>query len=421
MSEIEENLFMEFWNKLNFATDLGIKQSSNSNFDEDFRQVIQKNNAIFATFKTHRMSSDMSKLLLDLNGDLKPFERWVKDVRPIADHQVYNWFKTEYVTAVNRARHAANWKEFQRTSEALPNLKWRPSTAASPREVHAMFYGLVLPINHPFWHQHSPGDMWNCQCGLLATDEERTPEDKIPTAGYARAKGLDNNPADDGKLISDSHPYFPSKCSTCKLNKSAKALGITNKLIYNAKSEKDCYTCPLVLKVVDSLIDNKIASRKQYYEQLLEDENYHNVQFDTETGGLMATHKNHNFDKKDGVFEVNAQLAGYNAGNSVVLEKEDHTQQNVKNTEGLWNGYLFEVAGATTATDNNIRNALKHCASKKKTEIAVLYFKKDMFNKEVFKEGLKKYYGLKKNKGGQYVEFKQIICVQEDRIIYMIK
>lgn len=35
---------------------------------------------------------------------------------------------------------------------------------------------------------------------------------------------------------------------------------------------------------------------------------------------------------------------------------------------------LFEIAGAETGTSNNIRQALKHCASKPNTEVAVLLF-----------------------------------------------
>lgn len=206
MTDIETRLFFEFWDKFNFATDIGITQSG-VNIDSDFYSALRYNNSVFAAFKTHRMQNDMAALLLDSNGVRKPFKEWLKDARPIADHQVYSWLKTEYSTAINRANQAANWRQYKSNTNALPNLEWRPSTSADPRELHRQFYGLILPIDHPFWLQHKPGDLWNCQCRLSATDAERTPEDKIPIALSKPVAGLDNNPAKDGKLFSDSHPY----------------------------------------------------------------------------------------------------------------------------------------------------------------------------------------------------------------------
>lgn len=207
MTDIESRLFFEFWDKLNTATDIGLAQSD-VNVAEEFRYALRHNNGVFAAFKTHRLQNDMAALLLDSNGVRRPFKEWVKDARPIADHQCYTWLKTEYVTAINRATHAANRKQFMSVSDILPNLEWRPSTAADPREIHRLFYGLILPIEHPFWLEHSPGDDWNCQCRLSATDAERTPEDQIPVSLRKAAEGLDNNPAQDGKLFSGSHPYI---------------------------------------------------------------------------------------------------------------------------------------------------------------------------------------------------------------------
>ena len=53
--------------------------------------------------KCHLMRSND----LGSNGNLKPFEQWKKEVMPIASHQVGNWLRTEYDTAVLRARQAA--------------------------------------------------------------------------------------------------------------------------------------------------------------------------------------------------------------------------------------------------------------------------------------------------------------------------
>lgn len=56
------------------------------------------------------------------------------------------------------------------------------------------------------------------------------------------------------------------------------------------------------------------------------------VEFDAKTGGLMVTHKEHNFDtnamRKE--YEQTVQRVGFKEGHNVILEIEDHTQLRVK-------------------------------------------------------------------------------------------
>ena len=133
---------------------------------------------------------------------------------------------------------------------------------------------------------------------------------------------------------------------------------------------KDCYHCRNILRTIQR---TQIEQRRLLYKKLKEDKNYSDVHFDKKTGGLMAIHKDHNFDPRKGWYEKEVQKAGYDTGHCVILEPEDHTQYKVKNVEGLWNGLQFEIAGAETGTPSNIRNALKHCA-RKLADIAVVYF-----------------------------------------------
>lgn len=129
--EIEPNLFHEICRILDDAAADGVAQSEVKQVD-DFLQQLQTNNEVFAAFKVHRMQRDMARLLLDSNGTLKPFEKWVQEVTPIASHQVRHWLQTEYDTAVLRAHQAADWQQFLRERDVLPNLKWMPSTFPAP-------------------------------------------------------------------------------------------------------------------------------------------------------------------------------------------------------------------------------------------------------------------------------------------------
>lgn len=206
-TDIEINLFDEICNKIDEAAQKGFDESGAVDPDDDFRAAILRNNEVFAAFKVHRMQNDMARLLLDSNGNLKPFEQWQKEVMPIASHQVGHWLRTEYDTAVLRAHQAADWQQFEREKDVLPNLRWMPSTSVNPGKDHMVFWGTVRPIDDPFWSQHRPGDRWNCKCDLSSTDD---PVTEIPdfTTNDNPHPGLDNNPGKDGKLFSDTHPYI---------------------------------------------------------------------------------------------------------------------------------------------------------------------------------------------------------------------
>ena len=237
---IEEHLFREFCRGLDHAVDDGF---AGVNPDDDFISALRHSNEVFSAFKVHRAQRDMAARLVDSNGNLKPFEQWLKDVQPIASHQCSSWFQTEYDTAVIRAHQAADWKQFERERDVLPNLKWMPSTSANPGADHRQFWGTIRPIDDKFWKEHRPGDRWNCKCSLSSTDEPATPlPNDIPISSQPQP-GLSGNPGQDAAVFSDDHPYFPSDCRHCAFYKPGIKARFSH--LFNAKT-KDCYNCPYI-------------------------------------------------------------------------------------------------------------------------------------------------------------------------------
>jgi hypothetical protein len=175
---------------------------------------------------------------------------------------------------------------------------------------------------------------------------------------------------------------------------------------------KHCYSCQ---KVDANLPTEKKDKRKQEYIEYKKNPSYKDVEFDVSSGGLKATHVEHNLDKKKGWYETKVQEVGYKNGHKVILEKENHAVMYKKNTEGTWDDKLFEIAGAETALPSNIRNALKHCATKPDAEIAVIFFPNDNFDIKNFNLGYKKFKGLKGT--SQYRKFKVIYCLCKDRVL----
>ena len=165
--------------------------------------------------------------------------------------------------------------------------------------------------------------------------------------------------------------------------------------------------------------ESRYAANRKEYERLLADENYKDVAFNEENGGLKATHVGHNFDHLKGYYEKTVQEVGYKNGHSVILEKENHNVMFMRNIEGTWDGYRVEMAGAESGTANNIRNALKHCASKPNADIAVIFFPNENFSQENFEKGFAKFKGLKST--SQYRLFKLIYCIGKGQILSIKK
>lgn len=267
-TDIEPNLFNAIAHTLGEAVSVGSGSAAPTLGDDPFTHALRHSTDVFSAFKVHRAQNDMAARLLDSNGNLKPFEQWKNEVLPIADHQCHNWLETEYNTAVLRARQAANWQQFQAEKDILPNLKWLPSTSPNPGADHRPFWNTILPVDHPFWNEHRPGDRWNCKCDLTSTDEPATSVPSGSTAGNAPQPGLKDNPGKSQAVFSDDHPYFPSDCKHCAFyNPTLKARLAT---VITARV-KDCYHCPYIDACIDrtevEMIRNSRDAVRDYFKE----------------------------------------------------------------------------------------------------------------------------------------------------------
>ena len=256
-NSIEPTMWQELTKIMNDATAKGLSKGEFSiDHNRGFLDAVKHANEIFAAFKTHAMGKSMASKLLDDNGNLKPFDKWMKDISSISSHHVGSWLKTEYNTAVLRAHNAADWRSFIENKDIMPNLRWMPTTSPDAEAVHRGYWEkkLTLPVEHPFWNKHHPGDRWNCKCSLESTDDPASPDDILDDLPIEPAqRGLENNPGKDGKIFNDTHPYFPKNCNQCSFYKNR---GFKNKVkTWFNNHEKDCYNC--------SFFNNKEEEQKR--------------------------------------------------------------------------------------------------------------------------------------------------------------
>lgn len=256
-NSIEPTMWQELTKIMNEATAKGLSKGEFSiDHNKGFLDSVKHANEVFAAFKTHAMGKSMASKLIDDKGNLKPFDKWMKDISSISSHHVGSWLKTEYNTAVLRAHNAADWRSFIENKDIMPNLRWMPTTSPDTEAVHRGYWEkkLTLPVEHPFWNKHHPGDRWNCKCSLESTDDPASPDDVIDDLPIEPAqRGLENNPGKDGKMFNDTHPYFPKNCNQCSFYKNR---GFKNKVkTWFSNHEKDCYNC--------SFFNNKEEEQKR--------------------------------------------------------------------------------------------------------------------------------------------------------------
>jgi hypothetical protein len=155
----------------------------------------------------------------------------------------------------------------------------------------------------------------------------------------------------------------------------------------------------------------RLAAHRSEYERLKVDPAYTNVKFDERTGGLLAIHKDHNFDPTIGCFGIPrgdyeriAAEVLYGYGRCVILESEISTI-NVKVSEGLLDGKKFDIKGVEGVGGRNIIAKISQ-ASKQGAETVVLYFHDpNMFDSGKTINAYRGYLNLSKNKQIQAVYY----------------
>ena len=137
--QVQRDAFDETLRLFNGATAEGLSQASWQDYGDLFLEQLRTGNEVFSAFRVHRMQNDMAARLLDEDGQLKPFDRWLEDIRDISSHYNVSWLRTEYDTAVIRAQQAAEWKQFRSEEDVYPNLRWMPTTSPEPDAGHRQY------------------------------------------------------------------------------------------------------------------------------------------------------------------------------------------------------------------------------------------------------------------------------------------
>lgn len=376
---------------------------------DEMMRSLREDVFVFSGFKTYHQLKEASELLRDSQGRVKSFNQFYQDVSAIRKKYNRNWLHAEYNFAVSSAQMASHWAEYQQDEE-MTNLQYRTALDDKVRPEHAALEGVTLPMSDPFWDTAFPPNGWNCRCHVIPVLKEDFPlsnsqraQDAFDDMTQGKASIFRYNPGKEGVIFPPHHPYYGKRGYKHCLNP------------HLATSLGDNEECKIHSKLKQNIDEDttRKEERKKQFEELKADSKYTDVDFNPNNGGLKATHLDHNFDKKKGWYERRIQSIGFKEGHAVVLEAEPGNTFKHKHSEGTWNGNVMEIAGAEIGSSANIRNALKHCASKPNVKVAVVFFPdSNALSVSNIEKGIARYNGLKGT--SQWKLFDEILFISND-------
>ena len=214
-------------------THAGVLDSSfeRTPMSEQMRRRLHRSDWIFSGMKTFHELNEAFPSMLDSNGNRKPFEQFLNDVRSIDNTYNRNYLRAEYNFISASAEMASKWEEFARDGDRY-NLQYRTQKDGKVRPEHAALDGVTLPPSDSFWADFYPPNGWNCRCNVVQVRKSKYPATSHDeamalgdTALQKDSKGMFRfNPGQEQSTVPAYNPYTISRCRNCDIAKGKSTL-----------------------------------------------------------------------------------------------------------------------------------------------------------------------------------------------------
>lgn len=317
---------------------------------DKMRERLTRSNYIFSGIKTFHELNEAFPSLLDENGDRKPFERFLNDVRKIDETYNAGYLHAEYNFVQASAEMAAKWEQYSEDGDRYL-LQYRTAHDDKVRPEHAALDRITLPMSDPFWESYYPPNGWNCRCTVVQVRRgkyEETPHNEAMSRGEEVLNGeklsiFRFNSGKQGKTMPDYNPYTIKRCNDCDVAKGK--LGLVNEIVDNQL----CAACRL---------NHQCWSRKE--------ENAPEVFYDCEVsnGKLRVSSKHGKTEKKENV-RIGTYLAekyGYDI-DLIANPSDRKTADSLNKSLGYEQEYKVNSTPSKGSIDSAIRKASKQADS----------------------------------------------------------
>lgn len=221
------------------------------------KRNLSENIYIFSGAKTYAELKELSGLLLDTGGNIKPFSKFWQDAQSIYPEYNQSYLEAEYIFATQSAQMASKWNEYEKYGDRY-NLQYRTANDDKVRESHWLLHNITLPQSDPFWIEYFPPNGWRCRCGGILVRTGKYPESDSTQAmrlGANATEGKNNifrfNPGKQQVIFPPHHPYTKRLTGTERKTLEKKASEV-----YDIKTTDD---------VVNTI--NQLAKDKDWFER----------------------------------------------------------------------------------------------------------------------------------------------------------
>lgn len=178
------------------------------------KRDLHDNIYVFSGAKTYAELKELSGLLLDGDGNIKPFEKFWQDSSAIHNDYNRNYLEAEYIFATQSAQMASKWNEFEADGDRY-NLQYRTAYDDKVRDSHRLLHDITLPASDQFWEKYFPPNGWRCRCTAVQVRKTKYPESdsgKSVQLGAEATNGKNNifrfNPGKQHVIFPENHPYL---------------------------------------------------------------------------------------------------------------------------------------------------------------------------------------------------------------------
>lgn len=177
--------------------------------DGDMLNHLQKNVWLFGGAKVWNQQQEMSNMITDDEGKVKPFNQFKAEVLEVYERYNATWLAAEYNHAVASSQMAATWVRINEDKDVYPNLRYQTIRDNHVRPEHQALEGVTKPINDSFWNKYYPPNGWGCRCDVIQVggDVKITADEKIKYPADA-PKIFQTNCAKQKIVYPNEHPYF---------------------------------------------------------------------------------------------------------------------------------------------------------------------------------------------------------------------
>ncbi len=175
---------------------------------------------VFSACKTHIELKELSARLVDENGNVSSWNRFLKEAKALGKLYNENYLQAEYIFATSSAEMAAKWVDVSKDGDRY-NLQYRTAGDDRVRDAHTALRNTTLPASDPFWDSYYPPNGWRCRCTAVQVLKDKYPTDnsaekirladkvttQIDSKGRDRGAMFRFNPGKQQVIFPPNHPY----------------------------------------------------------------------------------------------------------------------------------------------------------------------------------------------------------------------